>query len=209
MIFRNDPALLVPFRAGEPAALATVYRHYARPVDGYLRSLARFARTPELGQASVVADLLQDVFVRAFSPRARLAYDGLREFAPYLNTIARNCFTDALRKRRKEVPLDLDECSSELQLPELQQLYEPKILAVLQRYLSELPPELQGVYEQRFVLGVSQESASATLGVSRRTLRTEEQRLRTGLRKALQLEGLLHELQGVAASAGQLQPSQD
>jgi hypothetical protein len=44
------------------------------------------------------------------------------------------------------------------------------------------------------VSGVSQDAACLKLGISRRTLRTGEDRLRTGLRKALQLAGLLHEM---------------
>jgi len=47
------------------------------------------------------------------------------------------------------------------------------------------------VYEQRFELGVTQEAACKTLGVSRRSLRTLEDRLRRGLRKSLALAGLL------------------
>jgi hypothetical protein len=49
------------------------------------------------------------------------------------------------------------------------------------------------VYRQRFVLGHSQDEASAALGLSRRQLRTAEQRLRNGLRRALLLAGLLRE----------------
>src|SRR5689334_18639017 len=108
-LFEDAPGLLVAFREGNPEALSTVYRHYVRAVDGYLRALARRAGTPDLCQASAVADLLQEVFIRAFSPSARLGYDGLRDFGPYLNTIARNCFIDTLRKRKVEVPLGIEE----------------------------------------------------------------------------------------------------
>ena len=63
--------------------------------------------------------------------------------------------------------------------------------SVLQEYISELSPALRAVYEQRFIHGLSQEAACAALGMSRRTFRTREQRLQTGLRKTLQLAGLL------------------
>lgn len=209
-LFRENPELLLPFREGQPRALETVYRYYVRPTDSYLRALARFARAPELAQASAIADLLQEVFVRAFSPHARASYDGLREFSPYLNTIARNCFMDALRKRRKEaLPLGDQEPCLALEDAEPSQIYDPQILAVLRAYLSDLPPELRGVYEQRFVLGVSQEAACETLGISRRTLRTGEDRLRTGLRKALQLAGLLHDIQNRSGLRLPLQARQD
>jgi RNA polymerase sigma-70 factor (ECF subfamily) len=196
-LFRDNPPLLVTFREGEPAALTAVYRYYVRPLDEYLRGLARSTKTPDLARASVIADLLQDVFVRAFSPRARLAYDGLREYGPYLTTIARNCFVDALRKRHKDLTFSLDdEGLVEMPPPDATEVYDPAVLAVLQRYLSQLSAELKGIYEQRFVHGVSQEAACELLGISRRSLRTGEDHLRTGLRRALQLAGLLHEVLG-------------
>ncbi|HKO50537.1 MAG TPA: sigma-70 family RNA polymerase sigma factor [Polyangiaceae bacterium] len=191
-MLRNTPQLLFDFRAGMPAALETVYRHYVRAVDSYLRALARSAGSPELSQPSAVADMLQEVFIRAFSPNARQAYDGLRDFGPYLNTIARNCFIDALRRGKKERSLGLHDSAVALEdLPiSTQDQYEPVIIAVLDSYLSELPAPLRGVYEQRFELGVSQQAACGKLGISRRSLRTAEERLRNGLRRALLLAGV-------------------
>ena len=165
-----------------------------RSVDGYLRALARRAGTPDLGQASAIADLLQEVFVRAFSPSARLAYDGLRDFGPYLNTIARNCFIDTLRKRKVEVPLGVDDVEAG-DPPGLDD-YDPKVVAVLEAYLRDLSAPEKRVYEMRFVHGRSQEAACEALGMSRRSLRTAEERLRKGLRKALFMAGVLHETRG-------------
>src|SRR5690606_32798406 len=68
---------------------------------------------------------------------------------------------------------------------------DPRVNLVLATYLASLPPELKGVYEQRFVLGKSQEHACAVLGITRRRLRTDEARLKTGLRRALVREGVL------------------
>ena len=191
-LVRNTPQLLLDFRAGKPAALETIYRHYVRGVDIYLRALARSAGSAERAQPSAIADLLQEVFIRAFSSNARMAYDGQRDFAPYLNTIARNCFIDTLRRGKKERLLGLS--ASAVALEELpistQEQYEPVVIAVLESYLSELPAPLRGVYEQRFELGASQEAACDKLGISRRSLRTAEEHLRSGLRKALLLAGV-------------------
>jgi RNA polymerase sigma factor (sigma-70 family) len=191
-LVRNTPQLLLDFRAGKPAALEAIYRHYVRGVDIYLRALARSAGSGELAQPSAIADLLQEVFIRAFSPNARKAYDGLRDFGPYLNTIARNCFIDALRRGKKERLLGLSASSVALEeMPmNTQEQYEPVVIAVLESYLSELPAPLRDVYEQRFELGVSQEAACDKLGISRSALRTAEEHLRSGLRKALLLAGV-------------------
>src|SRR5262245_53129315 len=199
--FDEAPGLLMAFREGKPEALSTVYRHYVRSVDGYLRALARRAGTQELCQASAVADLLQDVFIRAFSPSARLGYDGLRDFGPYLNTIARNCFIDTLRKRRIEVPLGIEELEAGEAGGGGLDDYDPKVVAVLESYLRDLSEPEKRVYEARFVHGRTQEGACEALGVTRRSLLTSEERLRKGLRKALFMAGLLYETKDVAGGA--------
>ncbi len=191
-LLRTDPELLAAFRAGERRALETVYRSYVRMLDVYIRALARAADSKELSQATIVQDLLQEAFIRAFSPGARQAYDDTRDFLPYLKAIARNCFIDALRKRKSELPVP--ELST-LELTEgftAEESYDPEVLAALETYLLDLPAPLRGVYHQRSVLGRSQVVACAALGLSRRTLRTQEDHLRRGLRKALLLAGLLH-----------------
>jgi RNA polymerase sigma factor (sigma-70 family) len=204
-LFRNAPELLVAFREGKPDALERVYRFYVRSLDMYCRALARFAGAPELAQPSAIADLLQEVFVRAFSPAARTGYDGLRDFSPYLHRIARNSFVDALRKRKKEVLLGPADLPLTAEGGPGDDGYDPKVVAVLEAYLRELPADLKSVYEQRFVVGSSQEEACKALGVSRRHLRTAEDHLRRGLRKALLLAGVLHSGPGLAI--GSLQTS--
>jgi RNA polymerase sigma factor (sigma-70 family) len=199
--FHDVPGLLVAFREGKPEALSTVYRHYVRSVDSYLRALARRAGTPDLCQASAVADLLQEVFIRAFSPSARLAYDGLRDFGPYLNAIARNCFIDTLRKRRIEVPVGVEDLEAGDMAASGLDDYDPKVVAVLEAYLRDLSAPEKRVYEMRFVDGRSQETACEALGMSRRSLRTSEERLRKGLRKALFMAGVLHETQSLSGGA--------
>jgi RNA polymerase sigma factor (sigma-70 family) len=202
-LLRNDRALLAAFRDGRRAALETVYRYYVRSVDTYLRSLARGAGAPELSQASVIQDLLQDVFLRAFSGSARAAYDGQRDYAPYLKTIARNSFVDLLRKRRTELMLVTEDAP--LALTPEQSVEgpdsDPRVLAVLEAYVRDLSPELREVYEKRFLLGLTQDSACQMLGLSRRSLRTQEDRLRRGLRKSLLLAGLLHDSDSFALGA--------
>lgn len=189
--FQNQPELLAPFRQGRRDVLARVYRAYAGPVERYLGAMARHSAAPDLAQASAIADLLQDVFIKAFSADARRAYDELHEYGPYLSVVARNCFIDALRARGREVlkppeqmPVDLEAVS------EPSATGDPEVLAVLHEYLNELPPALKGVYEQRFVLERTQDDTCSALGISRRRVRTLEERLRKGLRKALVKSGI-------------------
>lgn len=190
-LLRNDPELLAAFRAGERRALETVYRFYARPLEGYFRALARRSGVTAFSHSGAIQDLLQDAFIRAFSYSARRSYDATRDFSPYIKAIARNSFVDALRKRKHEIPFEEHEAALTLDEVRVDSDYEPEVLAALQAYLEQLSPDLRGVYEQRFELGLTQEAACRTLGVSRRSLRTLEEQLRRGLRKTLALAGLL------------------
>ncbi len=195
-VFKKSPELLVPFRMGRREALEEVYAFYVRGVGAYVHTLARNATTRGTLNPDLAADLIQDVFIRAFSPQARAAYDPKREYGPYLRTIARNCFIDALRSSRREV------LSGETDWPqslgpanETDSLLDPLVLDVLRGYLSDLPDSLRAVYEQRFMLGHSQEVACRALGLTRRSLRTCEARLKRGLKRALCVAGVhRHEL---------------
>ena len=190
---RAEPDLLGAFRAGRPEALTRVYRAYVQRVERHLRELARAEGAAELRQPSAIADLLQEVFLRAFSPSARMAYDGLRDYGPYLGAIARNCFIDALRARGREKlgPTAEDPEWRDTEDPAAPtDLAEPKVLSVLDAYLASLSAELRSVCEHRFVLDRSQDEVVAALGISRRRLRTAEAKLRTGLRKALARAGI-------------------
>jgi RNA polymerase sigma factor (sigma-70 family) len=157
-----------------------------------LRALARASHAPELRQTEALVDLLQEAFIRAFSPGARLAYDGTRPYEPYLRKIAKNLFIDQLRARGRTVEESLDAVlDGESLASECEELADPRVNAVLNAYLAGLPPPLRGVYEQRFVLGNSQEGSCAALGITRRRLRTDEARLMSGLRRALLDNGIL------------------
>jgi RNA polymerase sigma factor (sigma-70 family) len=199
-IFKTHPELLPAFREGDRRALETVYRFYVHQIEKYLRSLARSTGTTALRQPSAVADLLQTVFVRAFSDGGRRAYDGLRDYAPYLATIARNCFIDLSRECGREVITSPDELVdiADGSAEDDESPIDPKVAGVVRTYVESLVDPPKGVYEQRFVRGLSQEQTSANLGLSRRAVRTAEKRLRQGLRKALSRAGIsLRELDDI------------
>ena len=177
-----------PFVAGCREALGEVYRAYRSPVDAYLNSLV----SSKCWRAAnfAVADLRQEVFLHAFAPRARAAYDPARLYAPYLMRIARNCFIDESRLRRRELLLPASEAlDGELDWADTRESWDPRFAATVQSYLGDLPPRLRAVYDQRFVCGQSQEIACSALGLTRRKLRTAEEHLKRGLRKALVLRG--------------------
>jgi RNA polymerase sigma-70 factor (ECF subfamily) len=189
-LFVDRPELLRAFRAGEREALATVYWAYVDAVALVVRHGARLSA----GASAVGApredwgDLVQETFSRAFGERARLAYDGLRPYRHYLLTICRNLLADWARKRGRELPsaLDADTLEEAAGSAELADELPPHELAIVEKYVAALDPRLAGVYQQRYIHGATQEEAARTLGLTRQRLRTLEDKLRGGLRRALE-----------------------
>jgi RNA polymerase sigma-70 factor (ECF subfamily) len=184
---RTTTDLLRQFRNGERQALERVYWAYVERVETVVRHGIQLMRP---GSAIHVkgldreelADAVQEVFTRAFAARARLAYDGLRDYGPFLVAIARNLLVDLARKRGRELPLEeLGEAWDPPASREEEPYADETTMSMVREYLSSLPAELRGVHEQRYVRGVSQEEAAQALGCSRQQLRTLEKRLRDGL----------------------------
>jgi len=186
-LFLTDPVLLRRFRDGHPDALERVYRFFVVGVERYIRTLAQVTHHPELAQPCAVADLRQDVFVRAFSGTARHSYDGIRGYGPYLRTIARNCLLDRQREQRREVLKNPHELAAMLEdrTCASEKVVDPTQLAALARYTADLPASLRSIYEQRFVMGRSQREVSIFLGLTRRSVRTAETHLRRSIKRAV------------------------
>jgi RNA polymerase sigma-70 factor (ECF subfamily) len=185
-----DAGLLRAFKKGDPDALETVYREHVGEVEGWLRgALLRAGRLT----AADLGDLVQDVFLRAFSDAARASYDGLREYPPFLMTVARNRFVDWARRAGREIPGSdfLDDAVDQAPPAEADAPpFEPAVVAVVSAYLASLPEELRRIHHQRFVLATPQRQAAEALGISRQSLRTLEKKLVAGLRQRLGEAGI-------------------
>jgi RNA polymerase sigma-70 factor (ECF subfamily) len=192
--FRENPELLRAFRAGRRDVLERLYWATIDRVEGIVRHgfWVASARTHVRGvTASEVGDVVQEVFARAFRESARNAYDGLRDYTPYLSTITRNTVIDWARRRGASVERlveDLGDPPADDPAPLA--WADDAAMQVVESYLAGLTEELRAVHEQRYVLGRSQNEAAAALGTTRQRLRTIEGRLRDGLDRALRQEKL-------------------
>jgi RNA polymerase sigma-70 factor (ECF subfamily) len=174
---RSRPDLLDSFRKGDRAALEEVYWAYVDRVVWFLR---RSVRPGE------VRDLLQEVFIRAFSESSRAAYDGVRDYGPYLLTVARNLVVDAARKSGRELSLeDLPFEEPAATEERAVEWADSDTMRIVESYLQSLSDEVRGVHDARYVRGLSQRDAADHLGITRQQLRTLEAKLRTGLARAL------------------------
>jgi RNA polymerase sigma factor (sigma-70 family) len=211
MVFVGNPDLLVRFRQGDSSALETVYWAYVdrvtRIVQAVVNSFVAASGERVNFGATELGDLVQEVFVRAFSPRSRLHYDGNRPYGPYLGQIARNTVSDHWRVIRRQVALDvtplLDALSLETDAIEKtpERWAERETIAVVERYLASLEPDVRRVHEALYVQGLSQRDAATALGLGRQAIRGIEARLRAGLRRELRRTGQMPDGDALIAPA--------
>lgn len=83
--------LIERFRAGDPDAVRTIYREHAGAVHTVARSIVR--------DRELAADVVQQTFVKAW--RSARTFEGNRELAPWLYSIARHTAIDMVRSESK------------------------------------------------------------------------------------------------------------
>jgi RNA polymerase sigma factor (sigma-70 family) len=195
-IFRSKPHLLLQFREGDRDALEEVYRAYVDRIANVVKFGFRLPNTGAIvaglgSRADEVADAVQEVFAKSFSRDARMSYDGLRDYGPYLYAIARNVIADRLRHSLRELPTPWHELERARDIELLPNEADPPqwadegLVAVVRAYLASIDDRLRAVHQARYVEGLSQRDAAEQLGISRQNIRTLEERLRAGLREAL------------------------
>src|SRR5688572_6008824 len=92
--------LLDAFRAGKPDALGRVYRECSPLLARMLAAAAyRGGAFAMLRSSMDLENAILEVFARAFEPRPRAVYDGLRPYPRFLIGVARNYVLELCRSR--------------------------------------------------------------------------------------------------------------
>lgn len=204
-MLRSDRALLDAFRRGEPAALSRVYFEYVDAVFSVVRhgfivdsTSGRIRGEPDPADQR---DVVQEVFARAFKEKARLSYDGLNPYRPYLLRICKNLMIDRARARSRVVALEeqdrsgrpIDEWLADDELPdELNLDTDPEWRALVQiagDFVKTLDDEMKQFVKLRYEDQGSQYDVAAAMGITRRRVRTLEDRVEKALKKAIAKKG--------------------
>ena len=202
-IFLEDRPLLDAFRRGLRDALERVYRFYLDDVLrmvrlGFVAGQARFAGVRE---RDAQMDLTQDIFVKAFREPARLGYDGVRPYRPYLIRIGRNHLIDRVRQSGPEIELDdLPEDAIALEPEPEEDIDWRRLRTATQAFIADQPEEMRTFVELRFVEDCSQAEIAKKMKVTRRRVRTLESRALDGLARHLEQAGLTADLEAREAS---------
>ncbi len=194
-----DRTLLGRFRDGDPEALAEVYRRHVGALTRMLRAAAFRGRGFAILRSSFeIENAVLEVFARAFEPRARMVYDGIRPYEQFLMGIARNYLLETSRARELAVGLapgadELDQALAESQDAH-RQLEDREVEELLRNFRTSLSAEEAHLYELRFDQGLAQEAAAERMGLTRIQLRRRELALKKKLLAFLKSRGYLKDL---------------
>jgi RNA polymerase sigma-70 factor (ECF subfamily) len=207
-VLEDDRQLLDGFRRGDRAALSRVYEAYVGELElvarrGFVTGMQAEFRVPGAPPEDV-RDIVQETFVRAFAPKARDGYDGLRPYRPYLLRILKNLMIDRVRKLNREVAegedgvgdidaaIDRNE-ALRLDAPMLQDeaLRWKRLHEAYDEYQKDLDTEERELVRLRYDEGMSQRDAADAMGATRRRVRTVEERIRTSLAGFLKKRNLM------------------
>jgi RNA polymerase sigma-70 factor, ECF subfamily len=183
----QDRAWTIAFKRGDRDALERVFLTYSDDI-------ARQVRATRVREHEVES-LVHDVFLKAFADSARLAWDGLRPFGAWLNTMTRNLLIDRARKERRldsrapeSMPLMVDERPSADQHHD-----ERELQAALGQFRDGMGADDVALYEARFERQLSLAQTAKALGWSEIRVRKLDTALRTRLLGALHAAGFLRD----------------
>ncbi len=206
-LFEQQPELLARFRAGDRQVFEAVYRRYFNDV---FRLLSRGftsgtppCTVPPLSEEQAL-EHLQEVFLRAFDERARIGYDGLRRYLPYLLRIAKNYRIDVGRRERRLVSegteasgtglVDIDRLIDEaapVSAPRYEEiLHFEQRLRETRLFLASLSEVERRFVSLRFDEELPQAMVATTMGISRRKVRALEAQIQRQLQRHLSACGL-------------------
>lgn len=177
-------ALVQAARAGDQSALSELYALHARPVFRVLRALTRSEADAE--------ELLQDVFVKAFSHLDRYQPRESARFVAWLISIARNSVFNRRRKLGRLVPLD-PQRSEDAQAPRTDETSQVDLRAALLQVLAELPERDRWIITLRYGAELTADEVASECGVTPANIRKVTQRQRAYLKARLQSLGFDHE----------------
>ena len=192
----HDREHLAAFRDGNRDALEHVYRQHVAEVAAFLRNGFMYTTNDKPTRYAGVRDTfelescVQEVFTRAFEERARLAYDGLRPYAAFLNGIARNLVLDGLRKQARHGEVlaapDVLDATAAVEPTHEATEDERRGRELVTRFLeTECDDRDRTLYSLRYERELSQVDAAREAGITRIRVRRWETKFRARLLRFL------------------------
>ena len=165
--------VITRFRAGDAEAVRAVYERHGGAVHTVARSI--------VGDPELVAEVVQQTFLKAW--RAAATFDGNRELAPWLYSIARRTAIDVLRRERRPTTGDhepeTDVAVTTLSFERTWEIHE------VRRALDDLPEGEREVVRLSHLLGLTHIEIADRLGIPVGTVKSRSDRAHRRLVAAL------------------------
>ncbi|MBN2529422.1 MAG: sigma-70 family RNA polymerase sigma factor [Deltaproteobacteria bacterium] len=224
-IFLENRLLLVDFKAGKKEALHEVYNAYFKEVE---RLISKGWISKKTGARSFIntagdndlrTELIQEIFLRAFSKKARLSYDGVRFYKNYLLMLARNVILNFVAAHSDNITIRIDRESDVERMnahstfsdesryyesPEERLLWQRRIQAV-HDYLVRLDVTLQQFAQLRFNQEMPLLRVARQLQITRGKARYMEQIIKSELKRFLESQDLISPDNGNPCHGGSLE----
>jgi RNA polymerase sigma-70 factor (ECF subfamily) len=162
-------------RAGDPAALAAVYRQHAASLLATLGGL--------LGQPADAEDVLHDLFVGL--PTALARYDERGRFGAWLRRVAVRLALERLRQRKRRGEVALADAPAGMRRASAETLPERLLVSGA---LAALPEGLRTVVVLREIEGWPHRDIARFLGLTEGAVMTRHSRAMQRLRLALEAD---------------------
>jgi len=207
----GDRPLLDAFRRGERKALARVFELYIDDVTRTVR--AGVVVDHEGGRVRVGGDMLepdieaiiQETFARAFSPKARNSYDGLRPYGAYLSSIARNLVIDRGRALARDALANVDVdrvVVDELAAPDPEANASARELAgLVQQFANGLEEPDRTVFRMRLAEQKTHRETGAQAGLTEMQVRRRDAHLKQAFLSFLRHHGFLQNARAAIGSS--------
>lgn len=168
----SDIELTGAIRRADAAAFKVLYYRYYEAIFQYLWRRTR--------QREIARDLTQDVFARLWQHRQRL--DPARSIRAYLYRIASNLAVDALRHKKYDRRIPLEDAEKQLRVdPES----EPGLSSEIARAIEALPEPLRTVFYLSRFEGLKYAEIAEALEISIKTVESRMSKALDGLRTRL------------------------
>lgn len=181
----EDADIVQQVLSGKHEQYALLVQRYQQPLIHFLRGILR--------SEDEVFDCAQEAFLAAY--RNLWRYSSKHTFRAWIYAIARNKAIDLIRKRKREVPLTLDEGIVDYQPgPEEAWLAKEQAMNV-QQILDELPEHYKQALYLRYQQELSYEEISTVLNIPVSSVKTHLFRGKEKLRQIMERRGI-HERDG-------------
>ncbi len=165
--------LISRFRAGDEAAIRTLYRRHGGAVFTVARSVT--------GNRELADEVVQQTFTKAWQAAAR--FDPAKPIAPWLYAIARRTAIDVLRhERRPTTGGHAAETDPGVPGPSFDRTWE---IHEVRTAIDDLPPEEREVVRLSHLIGLSHPEIAERLGIPIGTVKSRSARAHRRLAAAL------------------------